>query len=336
MRRPIAQRRITGARHLQRRRPRAGHSPPRRPLALLYRRSGEARSAAPVAVRAADGRSVPLAPRLQIALHFSLTLNEQHHSLPVGAVPSDDARTTPLSRARETSTFQRLIRAAHSSLPPNIALRGRGRGGQASGAPATYAGVTPSPPLRDKAGIGRVASIGTGFADQRRLAATRLSHQPGAAAAHASGNAAADRHLFVAAQQGGGENVGVAAATARGRPARLPQLVLQRRDTPRTAAATPSASGAQAPGGSAAPLYLAQRSGGRPSAPDSFSPAWAPPPLDYRSPTPPPAPQPQPEARPAASTAPSAPPIDLDAVSRDVIGRIEKRLRIERERRGRF
>jgi hypothetical protein len=33
--------------------------------------------------------------------------------------------------------------------------------------------------------------------------------------------------------------------------------------------------------------------------------------------------------------APSAAPIDLEAVSRGVIARIEKRLRVERERRGR-
>jgi hypothetical protein len=59
-----------------------------------------------------------------------------------------------------------------------------------------------------------------------------------------------------------------------------------------------------------------------------------PPPLDYRRPAPS-APPVQPEARPVATTAPSAPAIDLEAVSRDVIRRIEQRLRVERERRGR-
>jgi hypothetical protein len=50
------------------------------------------------------------------------------------------------------------------------------------------------------------------------------------------------------------------------------------------------------------------------------------------------------EETPAAAAAPAPapppappifPPIDLDAISREVIGRIETRLRIERERRGR-
>jgi hypothetical protein len=38
---------------------------------------------------------------------------------------------------------------------------------------------------------------------------------------------------------------------------------------------------------------------------------------------------------PAPPPAPIFPPIDVDAISREVIGRIETRLRIERERRGR-
>jgi hypothetical protein len=37
-----------------------------------------------------------------------------------------------------------------------------------------------------------------------------------------------------------------------------------------------------------------------------------------------------------AATQPCAPAIDVDALSRDVISRIEKRLRIERERHGRI
>jgi hypothetical protein len=85
----------------------------------------------------------------------------------------------------------------------------------------------------------------------------------------------------------------------------------------------------------APPLYLAERAGGQTLAPEPFGSVWAPPPLDFRSAEPPPAPSPPEEVPPATTTAPSAAPIDLGAVSRDVISRIEKRLRVERERRGR-
>ena len=85
-----------------------------------------------------------------------------------------------------------------------------------------------------------------------------------------------------------------------------------------------------------APLYLAEGPEARAAAAAaSFGAAWTPPPLDYRSAAPPPEPVPPAEARTAPIVAPSAPTIDLEAVSRNVMGRIEKRLRIERERRGR-
>jgi hypothetical protein len=83
-----------------------------------------------------------------------------------------------------------------------------------------------------------------------------------------------------------------------------------------------------------APLYLAERQSGRAAAPASYGSGRAPPPLDFRSIAPPPAPAPA-EARPAAPAARPPAPVDLEAISRDVISRIEKRLRVERERRGR-
>jgi hypothetical protein len=91
--------------------------------------------------------------------------------------------------------------------------------------------------------------------------------------------------------------------------------------------------GAVAPG-PAATLYLAERSGGRAAAPASFGSAWTPPPLDYRSAAPPP-PLPAEAPPPAPIEVRSAAAVDLKAVSRDVISRIEQRLRVERERRGR-
>ena len=93
-----------------------------------------------------------------------------------------------------------------------------------------------------------------------------------------------------------------------------------------------------APAGRAfrAPLHLAERHGGRTAAPASFGSDRAPPPLDFRSAAPPPPPPPPPaEMRAAATSAPSAATVDREAISRDVISRIEKRLRVERERRGR-
>jgi hypothetical protein len=58
------------------------------------------------------------------------------------------------------------------------------------------------------------------------------------------------------------------------------------------------------------------------------------PPLTFRRS--PPAATPAPPPEPRAASQPLAPAIDVEALSRDVIHRIEKRLRIERERHGRI
>jgi hypothetical protein len=57
--------------------------------------------------------------------------------------------------------------------------------------------------------------------------------------------------------------------------------------------------------------------------------------LEFRRPAPPVSTH---DAAPQSRAAPqpAVPVIDVDALSRDVIGRIEKRLRIERERHGRI
>ena len=92
---------------------------------------------------------------------------------------------------------------------------------------------------------------------------------------------------------------------------------------------------------SAAPLNLAMRHGrrgeafaladGSPSQRRQVSAAA----LEFRRPSAA-APPPQPAAEPRAAAQPAAPAIDVDALSRDVMSRIEKRLRIERERHGRI
>jgi hypothetical protein len=530
--------------------------PLRRPLALLYRQSGEARSAAPAAVRAADGRPVPIAPRLQIALHLSFAFNEQRLEFPVPAAPNVAALAMPAAAASPTerrdgraSTSERLILAAclrrlepvcrrlgearvgwqplfhHAgrranaaqasghqsivqtwSIDPRIAiLSGGGRGQQSADlvAPASgqeglvctrpidrriallsgasrghrsadrtaQAGAAPPWPLREEAAAW-AAYLPTPPPDRGNDLFTRLAGRPDAAAAgvstrHASGFAAAHPKPIGAARQGAGGQVvhparlalaqaappGVPNAAAagaseaapaghlpRGSGARFSRLVQppqpsgtgverltrernvmlpgtsvflastsgspsaraggasrvphrerltfgqaarrsapnatadraspaapagrppresgirfarlarsrpvgsaglarrarERRVTLPGASVSPSlAGGSPAARGGAAPLYLAERARGRTVAPEPFGSVWAPPPLDFRSAAPTPAPPPPQEARPAAAMAPSAAPVDLGAVSRDVISRIEKRLRVERERRGR-
>jgi len=530
MRAPIAQRPVTGARRIpRRRRPRAGRASLRRPLALLYRQSGAARTAAPAAVRAADGGAVPLAPRLQVALHLSFAFNDQRLEFPVSAAPSGAAPAMPAATASpadrpegKASTSRRLIFAAYlrrletvcrrlreapigsrllfpdagpranavpASAPQGllhtrsvdrriailsgggtrgqegsahptarasgsqslvytrsidhlIALLSGDSGGQRSTHPGAQ-GVTPPWPLREEAAATWAAHVPAPLPGRGNDSFTRLIGRPGAAAAGTSrgplgavrqgaGGRAVDRERLVLAQPApdatadraspaappllvqplspSGTGVGrlvretlvtppgtsVPRASPRSPPAmraaaerRLPRrerLTLAQPTPPdaRYATADPASPAAPAgrpprgsgipfsrlarprpPGGAGierffrekrvtlpgasvssaigavaaragtAPLYLAERVGGRTLAPGPFDSVWAPPPLDFRSAAPPPAPPPPEEARPAATMAPSAAPIDLEAVSRGVIARIEKRLRVERERRGR-
>ena len=72
----------------------------------------------------------------------------------------------------------------------------------------------------------------------------------------------------------------------------------------------------------------------RSRAPDGSQPT-ASPPLEYRRSVPTTSAQEDTHAPRPAAPPPAVPAIDMDALSRDVIGRIEKRLRIERERHGR-
>ena len=530
MKAPIAQRQVTGARRLPRRRSRRhAHAPLRRPLALLYRQSGEARTAAPAAVRAADGRAVPLAPRLQIALHLSLTLIEQHRFFQVPAASHQAALAMPGAMAAAArgnapatgrfsfATHFAGVDAAHrtpagapigSPRSPDgtsaggntvqsirhdglvyagsgfrqIALPSGGGPGHRFGGPASHAGATPPWPLRQEAGVTPAAAIARDPPGHRRLLVARLADRTaaapvGAAARHAS-NSVANRSNSATEWHGAGGRDGAGAAgprdsrsherfvsgrsddsppvrSAASRPAanlrsptgrsradrpgkRISPMRAERPDgtngaAPRSSAAMAAGHPLSGPGhplshrvtrrlpggtvsvpvgrsgsigpraaavrvaaggggpagpgmavplyvgersggraaapassgmgwtpprpgrfgppratdrvatlrggpaapGTAAPLYLAERSGARTAAPASFGSAWAPPPLDYRSAAAPPAPEPPAEVRPAANAVPAAAELDLKAVSRDVISRIEQRLRVERERRGR-
>lgn len=565
MKAPIAHRPVTGARRILRRpSPPRGRGPLRRPLALLYRQSAKARSAAPAAVRAADGRSVSLAPRLQIALHLSFMLNEQHRAYQVPAAtfapvaarlaapaqrqawPSrhlssvehwrrmDAVGRTPVGAPIGSSpSFEHrgargdagppgrhaVLACAGSGFRP-ISLSSVGRPGRRSAGSASHAAAAPPWPLREAAGAARLAPIPGNRPDHRRLLVTRLGNGPalvraGAAARHDSSDASTYRIPSTAEHRGGGGHIDAAvpgrhrpqsqetsikggdavslrtrsrargmdasaagpsgtrsretstkggdavslrvrnnaraidaaaaapsgtrsqetaakggnsvslrvrnnargidaaaagasgtrsqetstkgggavslrmpgderlrvsesrirlrlpsadlhrAGLAPGRAARpdgtngtvpgsaqtglrsisrrLPSVMAlasslsrpERARAPRAADRPSIAMGAPAGRGSPAPLHLAGRQSGRTTAPAPFSSDRAPPPLDFRSAEAPPAPPPPAEARPAATTAPPAAPIDLGAVSRDVISRIEKRLRVERERRGR-
>jgi len=333
MRAPIAQRRVTGARRIPRRRgPTAGPARLRRPLALLYRQPSKTHAAA--AIRAADGRAVTLAPRLQIALHLSFSLNAQHPAREAATAPprletarraSGEARIgSPLSfvqAARENADgASRHERFVHGRSAFRYGARSSGRREQGFSAPATNADR--GRPVFIRPGTqpaGAAARNARGLRHREMRTSARIGVSASASRAAGGAHAAASGRIFRRPDE--------PASHALPRP-RTDTMPAQRRAT------MPSA-GTFAHGG-AAPLYLAGRSAGRSAAADSFDPAWAPPPLVYRSPAaPPPAPASQPDARPAPAAPPSTPSVDLDAVSRDVICRIEKRLRVERERRGR-
>lgn len=215
MKAPLAQRRVTGARGKSRR-PRlpAARAPLRRPLALLYRQSEKASAAKAAAIRPADGPPVPLAPRLQIALHLWLTLNEQRGPLPVAAASGgaacvieaataprgewESSISGPLSYAAKlrppgtayraaaeanaqgnenrASRHERFIRAWPGRR--NVMLSRSGRAGQRANAPATYARDLPSWRLREATGTARTASLGGDLAGHYSLLVTRLGSRP--------------------------------------------------------------------------------------------------------------------------------------------------------------
>ncbi|MDB5719935.1 MAG: hypothetical protein JWP15_553 [Alphaproteobacteria bacterium] len=378
MRRPIAERRVTGAHSIQHRPiARAPRASLHRPIALLYRRFGQARSAPPAVVRAADGRAVPIAPRLQIALHLSLAFNEQN---PRSRYASAPPATAPMPRiasaaardaeGRKRAISRRITRRIISETSWRTADLAQGTA-RALSPHATAQTIWHQPNAHENlvhfrvpggAPAGRVPPVAQRLGGEDRRATGSLPALPSfpkssSAALPPAGNGASDTVAGIRS----GLLSGLVARhhsqriTARNcRPGhstetRLPTVSDGSSRTMSGLRARParrelarkillSTGSTAAPGRTtlrgAAPLYLVQPSASPAVAPRAYDPAWTAPPLDYRSP-PTPAPQPQPEARPAAVRAPSAPRVDVQALGRDVISRIEKRLRIERERRGR-
>ena len=375
MRRPIVTRAITGERRLpRRRRSRRAHTRLCHPLALLYRQSRKPGTTTPVALRAADGTAVPIAPRLQIALHLSFTLNEQYPAFHVSRAPDDRAPGMPAAPvARASSTFLSFPSARHSA--PQMAPRYRARhlsghsplawvGNRAAVADAAASPPRPSndPVANSHTWIvgwhGVAAAVGPRLVlSQERFVQARsiVSRREGA---EPNGPAPDVRILARPLQsdwpsrtrttvlQHGRAGPGRVLRQISGRPAS--RLISPRRPAgtafvplpqpdrpphPPHQLSTPSRS----PGAPRilVPLHFTERLGARSAERPSFSSASTSAPLEFRSTTPPPAPPLAAQAPPAAATAPRVAAVDLEAVSRDVLRRIEKRLRIERERRGR-
>jgi hypothetical protein len=344
MKAPIAQRRIIGARGIPgRQQPRRGKGPLRRPLALLYRQSGKAASAAPAALRAADGRAVTLAPRLQVALHLSLTFNEQHHAGPVFVAPA----TVAAAAASTGLTGQDRLFVTHFANRPTVTPAGA-RERQPSSDPVANRNPATAAPRGNRRRVAAAAVKAHASPSQPTSAKGRSAASPGphdgandfiADTRTAMRTPPADLHHGEPISGRAAQPVGtIEAASGPGQPTsrarRLPSVMAFANPPGRVAPPRAADRLAGVSGIPAAPLYLAERQSGRATGPAAFATAWAPPPLDFRSIAPPPAPL-HAEPRPAPAPAPPAPTIEVGAISRDVISRIEQRLRVERERRGR-
>lgn len=327
-----------------------------RPLAMIFRAYREAPPTPAPNWRGADGERVTLAPRLQFALHFwTLHTTQQHcheethlHSGPSATVADRQRTGSPKlhfhhndQRGRDQSSEPGPRRVdVGQPIDARLARAGSAAARMVLRSPQAaidrLANPSPGPfhdepaatgPRRASAVPAPVSELSFARAFAPRASAVRRS-PPGSAG-----------HL----PRRAGTRAGVQATMAH----RLPSLVGfstspcasgtlrdPRRESP-TAAPRPSKSFTPAP------LEFAARPGQRGSqAVDSVNAAYArrtvqAPELDYRRPAAPPiASQAAPLPRPAPPPAPPA--IDLDALSREVIERIEKRMRIERERHGRI
>ncbi|MGZ8284030.1 MAG: hypothetical protein ACXW27_00405 [Allosphingosinicella sp.] len=322
-----------------------------RPLALIFR--APPRPPAPV-IMGADGRTIAIAPRLQIVLNLSNTLSVDHWHL---AASARDAAAAPSSPA--------IFRSRHLHV---------------HGAVERLRAVTrPRPELRDRGDLPRPPH--PHFAERRDLRLALLRHETGPVAARsgawggpaperpasprirrnrpAPALALPDARSFAvpSGPQAGAESRFAPAVQAhrRLRPAE-PVFTKPAPPAAQPAVRLPSARSAAAlalslparfplaqprptrePGRASALLDFARGTAAR-ARPESrvqgSSERRSPPPsLDYRRPA-------MSAAAAAAEAPPRAPPppppaIDVDALSRDVISRIEKRMRIERERHGR-
>lgn len=244
------------------------------------------------------------------------------------------ARRDALEAGRRPGPARARLASRAASVPARARLAFR-----AASVPARGAGPTQRPEaLIGKAGASspwpiRRPAVGTGSAPAASGTAAARAPLPAARPGSPAPSPPRQRATGAIARPRGITQGSGRSASSPSRALRQPLFALP---APAATAASPEA-GQDGPA-PAPPLYLTEK---RPppvriASPAAFGSAWNAPPLDYRSsPPPPPRPEPRPaQAPPAAAALPPAPTIDLDAVSRDVISRIEKRLRVERERSG--
>jgi len=363
----------------------------RRPLLLYFRARRRPRAiarAAPV-LKGADGRTVVLAPRLQLAIHLWRVVREarhHHHATASGATrmgadaPGRPSRHLHLhrhatnpgaalggTRRDESGTGQpesqqvRATRTSRADRPRSSPAAGAtpDAGPRAVAAPAAARHGARSrrndgaerPPARQPGGPASPRAPAAARPNEviaadpppplelasrpPRYGRTLTAPATAAAAAPAPGS-----RLGRAVRVAAGSSAARTAATVplRPRTGRPPSSATRAVGSARAASARVDAT-PPAPSVPSASLDVVRRLHARRDEPGRGAPdaAWrAPAALDYRR-----ASARDPDLAAAAAGPVPAPPqavpaIDIDALSREVISRIEQRLRIERERHGRF
>jgi len=346
-------------RRLPRRRPEprlpaapAGRQPLwRRPLALIFRARREAAPRPSATYRSADGVRVTLAPRLQVALHFWTRLATARHDHRAARVDASRNHWSPLTQLYRTRHFHFhagrdvawIGRSSNEGPPPPQGevsrrrerveelhlMRQQAWAAEAFARPARLREASSEPaPLRLRRGAATALQPAEPAAAELRStpssppwttvdAPIRRFHRT--PAAQMSGTAPMRLHRPALA-------VSRTAGQQPPAPERLRQLV----PTACLPRLVPTA-----------PLDLAARPDRRRNGPTEASTIVpqrryiSAAPLEFRRSAPPASSH---EIAPPSHAAPqpAVPAIDVDALSRDVISRIEKRLRIERERHGRI
>lgn len=323
----------------------------RQPLTLIFRARRNLQPSPVVNYHSTDGARITLAPRLQVALHLWTrfeTARHEHHALHLHAHATTLSPVSRLFRTRqvhirpgETARLEYVAGGAvvvpgpvparphpvigetltlyRQAGMPSTSEPGPRRARIMLGEPAALQLRRVASPMAPA--IGRpVVAAPRPTSDSPRRFASVLAHQLGDPAPVAR---TAALTIPVRARRRFAASEGVEHVTAPRRAGRtVATAALARRAAAMTFAAPTTAADRRRQ--SAAGIRIAE------SARPHVSAAS----LDFRRPAPP---VPVPEAaRPApAAPTPSAPAIDVDALSRDVMNRIEKRLRIERERHGR-
>lgn len=322
----------------------------RRPLALIFRARREAPPAPAPILRCADGARITLAARLQVAVHLWTHLSAAHrHSAVSLHMATFGSTATAIRIFRSTHLHFHQERGPSASAPllaeahplrllervaarPDLAMASLP--GRAIRAAREFAPRAPAArPVRDERIRPRLhPALAEASAPSRRPTAS----EPGILADPT--RRLSRRRPVMATGPAARRPVLASPAGAPRARERVPVSLPESPASPSQGRAEPDALPPRL-AGPAPILELAAPSRARAgaaqaahgSAPARRGPP-PPPPLDYRRPAPPPVSAAAPALRPEP---PAAPAINLDALSREVIGRIEKRLRIERERHGR-